>query len=123
MRVTMYLLSVLAQDEETQRKGCVGIFMNVHPFRRPVELAFNLTNLMTNIGPMRYEAIHFCVDEQSMPPNLESVVSSVHQPTRCARIRFHSGTLQGIWICALLGLRFYFNIDLLFHGLLCRCIT
>jgi hypothetical protein len=92
MRVTMYLISVLAQDEETQRKGYVGIFMNVHPFRRPVELAFNITNLLTNIGPIRYEGWHFCVDEQSMPSNLEAIVSSVHLSTSCARIRFHAGT-------------------------------
>jgi hypothetical protein len=92
MRVSMYLLSVLAQDEETQRKGCVGIFMNVHPFRRPAELAFNLTNLLNNIGPIRYEGWHFCVDEQSMPSNLGPVVSSVHLSTRFARLRFHAGT-------------------------------
>jgi hypothetical protein len=92
MRVVMYILSVLAQDEETQRKGCVGIFMNVHPFRRPAELAFNLTNLLTNIGPIRYEGYHFCLDEQSMPSNLEAIVSSVHLSTRCVRIRYHAGT-------------------------------
>jgi hypothetical protein len=91
MRVAMYLLSVLAQDEESQMTGCVGIFMNVNPFRRPVEFAFNLTNLLSNIGPIRYEAFHFCIDEQTMPSNLEAVVSSVHHPTRCARIRFHAG--------------------------------
>jgi hypothetical protein len=90
MRVAMYLLSVLAQDEETQRKGCVGIFMNVHPFRRPAEPAaiFNLANLMIKLGPIRYEGWHFCLDEHSMISKPKVLLA---RQLPCLRIRYHAG--------------------------------
>jgi hypothetical protein len=98
MRASMYLLSVLAQHEETQRKGCVGILFentNHHPVRWPVEPAdaFNLTDLMWNLAPIRYVGYHFCDDDpkQIMISDLESVMSAVHQLTSL-RFRFHSGT-------------------------------
>jgi hypothetical protein len=98
MRATMYLLSVLAQDEETQRKGCVGILFenaNHHPVRQPVQQAdaFNLTDLMWNLGPIRYVGYHFCNDDSKriMISNLESTMSAVH-PFTSLRFRFHSGT-------------------------------
>jgi hypothetical protein len=96
MRALMYVLSVLAQDEETQRKGCVGILMTTNPFRRPVEPAytFKLVNLMGNLGPIRYVGYHFCIDdlqEQSTISNLENIVASAQQFARM-RFRFHSGT-------------------------------
>jgi hypothetical protein len=90
----MYLLSVLAQDEETQRKGCVGIFVNRNPFRQSMEHAFKLTNLFLNLGPIRYVGFHFCIDDhkQSMVAHLETVLSTAPQFSR-VRFRFHSGTL------------------------------
>jgi hypothetical protein len=96
MRASMYALCVLAQDEETQRKGCVGVFMNMNPFRWPVEPAytFKLVNLMGNLGPIRYVGYHFCIDdlqEQSTISNLENIVASAQQFARM-RFRFHSGT-------------------------------
>jgi hypothetical protein len=95
MRATMYMLSVLAQDEETQMKGCVGIFMNMNPFRRPVELAatFSLTNLILNLAPVRYVGYHFCSadSQQSAISKLESIFSSAPQSGR-VRFRYHSGT-------------------------------
>jgi hypothetical protein len=91
----MYLLSVLAQDEEMQRKGCVGIFMNLNLFWRSVEPAdiSNLTNLMMNFGPIRYVGFHICNDlpQQSMVSNVETLVSSKPRFTY-SRVRFHSGT-------------------------------
>ena len=95
MRALLYFISVLAQDEETQRKGCVAILFNMHPFRRPMdpEGAVHLPNLYMNLGPIRYVGHHFCYDEPqpSMISNLESALSSVHQLNR-VRIRVYSGT-------------------------------
>jgi hypothetical protein len=112
MRVVMYLLSVVAQDEEAQRKGCVGMFMNMDPFLLPVEpeAAFKLSNMMFNVGPIRYVGMHFCIDDtqQSMFSKLETVLSSTQQSTR-ARFRFHSGTSTR-------------DLDLCFY-LVCFCST
>ena len=95
MRGLLYFLSVLAQDEETQRKGCVAILFNMHPFRRPMDPgdAVHLPNLYMNLGPIRYVGHHFCYDEPqpSMISNLESALSSVHQFSR-VRVRVYSGT-------------------------------
>ena len=97
MRASMYLLSVLAQDEETQRKGCVGILLNTNRLvRRPVEPAdgFNLlTNLMGNLGPIRYVGYHFCDEDpkQNVMSNLGSIVSAAPEFIHL-RFRFHSGT-------------------------------
>ena len=95
MRALLYLLSVLAQAEETQRKGCVGLLFNMHPFRRPMhpEDAVHLTNLMINLAPIRYVGHHFCYDEPQPTTisNLESALSSVHQFSR-VRVRVYSGT-------------------------------
>jgi hypothetical protein len=94
MRASVYLLSILAQDEETQKKGCVGIFINMKAFGVPVDPAhaFQLTNLMGNLGPIRYVGYHFCSDDpqQTRVSNLETIVSSAQESTR-VRFRFHSG--------------------------------
>jgi hypothetical protein len=83
MRVVMYVLSILAQDEDTQRKGCVAIIMNIDPFRRPVDPVDHsrLANFMGNDGPVRYGACHFCVSQQSMfsTPLLQSILSVTSQ--------------------------------------------
>jgi hypothetical protein len=90
----MYVLSVLAQDEETQRKGCVGILLNMKPFRQPTGAAdtLSLANFMGNLSPVRYVGYHLCIDnpQQSM---LAAILSATtHQITRSVRVRFHSGT-------------------------------
>jgi hypothetical protein len=83
MHTVMYVLSILAQDEDTQRKGCVAIIMNIDPFRRPVDPVdhFRLANFMGNDGPVRYGACHFCVSQQSMISNplLQSTLSVTSQ--------------------------------------------
>ena len=126
MRAAMYLLSVLAQDQATQRKGCVGILMNVHPFQRPAKPtdAFRLTNLMANVGPVRYVGYHFCASHKSMILNLQPILLATSPIlTRCARIRFHSGTstkeLDLSFTC------FASNISILTFSsmLFCRLVT
>jgi hypothetical protein len=98
MRAVMYLLSVLAQDEETQRKGCVGVFMNMKPFRRPTEAAdtVSITNFVGNLAPIRYVGYHFCNDEDPrkvvISPLEPIEPPSAHQ-SPFLRLRFHSGTL------------------------------
>ena len=95
MRALLYFISVLAQDEETQRKGCVLVLFNMHPFRRPMDPndSVRLTNVNMNLGPIRFVGHHFCYDEPqpSMISNLESAMSSVHQFSRI-RFRVYSGT-------------------------------
>jgi hypothetical protein len=108
----MYLLSVLAQDEETQRKGCVWVLLNIKPLVSPGERAdaVHFTNLMVNLGPIRHVGIHFCYDapQQTMISNLEALLSSANQFS-CVRFRIHSGRsikeLAGLG--ALLGLPLY----------------
>jgi hypothetical protein len=96
MRVAMYLLSVLAQDEETQRKGCVGIFINMKPFRRPVDQSdwLKLANLMGNLAPIRYLGYHFCEDDsqQTVSSRIETLLSAAASQFDRLRFRFHSGT-------------------------------
>ena len=119
MRSFMYLVSVLMQDEETQRKGCVGILFNTNPFRRPMDPtdAVHCTNLMINLAPIRYVGFHFCYDDlhRTMISTLAILLSSAGQ-FNCARSRVHSGMSKKkkkkLWIC------FNININLLFHALL-----
>jgi hypothetical protein len=126
MRVIMYLLSVLAQDEEAQRNGCVGIFMNMDPFLLPVEAvaSFKVAHLLFNVGPIRYVGMHFCIDDtqQSVFSKLENILSSAQQSTR-VRFRYHSGTptrdLDFDFDSCFYLVCFHFNTDLpLVHCLL-----
>jgi hypothetical protein len=132
MRAVMYVLSILAQDEETQRKGCVGILMNIDPFWRPIEKAdnFRLPNLMCNLGPVRYGGFHFCVSRKTMISNpvTQSILSAMTSQifARSVRFRFHSGTsTSGVELGLDLTCFYYryFNIDLLVRVLFCRLIT
>jgi hypothetical protein len=95
MRATMYMLSVLAQDEETQMKGCVGILFNMNPFGKPTGVGdtFSLTNLISNLAPVRYVGYHLCIDNPQLSSMLGAMLSATaHIITRCVRFRIHSGT-------------------------------
>jgi hypothetical protein len=125
MRATMYFLSVLAQDEDTQRQGCVMILFNMDPFRRPMDPAdsVHLTNLNNNLGPIRFVGYHFCYDEPqpAMISNLETALSSSHQSSR-VRFRVHSGTSTKELD---LGFTWFASISILTFSsmLFCRFIT
>jgi hypothetical protein len=111
----MYILSVLAQDEETQRKGCVGISLNIEPFWIPAESAhyFRFANLVGNLAPVRYVSYHFCIDDPlkaMMISNLGAILSATaNKITRCVRFRIHSGTSNslGSWTFGLDFVCFY----------------
>jgi hypothetical protein len=112
----MYLLSVLAQDEETQRKGFVGIFMNMDTFKWPVTPAESndIYHFMGNLAPIRYVGFHFCNDadpRQTMTSNYETtVLPSAQDQYTFLRLRFHAGTSttgSRTWAWALLGLLQY----------------
>ena len=118
MRALLYFISVLAQDEETQRKGCVLVLFNMHPFRRPMgpppAAAIHSAHLI-KLSPIRYVGLHLCYDDphQTMSSNLAILLSSSADQFNCARTRVHSGTSKKkLWIC------FNVNINLLFYALL-----
>jgi hypothetical protein len=130
MRASMYLISAFAQDEETQRKGCVGIFMNMKPFRRPVDPADdskNIYHFMGNLAPIRYVGYHFCNDEDPRKNMISSVKPteppSAHQPATFLRLRFHSGTSTTKELD--LGFTWFASISILTFSsvLFCRFIT
>jgi hypothetical protein len=97
MRAIMYIISTIAREEEIQKKGFVGLFINKDPFLISVvqKGAWNLAKLTLNIAPVRCMGSHFCFDhgaKKVMLTVFHTVLMTAQTRAR-VRFRFHSGSL------------------------------
>ena len=92
LKVLAYIMTSLAEDVETQKRGlvcvlyCVGgtvdIDFNLHP-RGP---------LLVETFPIRIRGLHFCIDRISNPGlrAFKAILPLINRDHR-SRVRFHDG--------------------------------
>jgi hypothetical protein len=93
MRALYYLMMAASEDEETQKRGMVGIFVNVGKNRVVTfEGSTRKVPSLTRSLPFRWAAFHFCVNDAAFFARV-----AIDMVMRCAshlRARFkkHEGT-------------------------------
>ena len=98
LRCLMYLFCTAAEDEDVQKKGIVCVVMNMGPKTRGLLLdgrAGLKIPLLIGVFPVRVDAMHFSVDNSSMPANFVNifphVLSAMSHNIR-VRSRYYTGT-------------------------------
>jgi hypothetical protein len=89
----MYMFSVAALEEETQRKGLVFVWLDVGPTRTLIDgiPAAQLGTQLMSVVPARISAIHVCVGDSKLTQFWNLIRASM-EPRVLTRMRFHCGT-------------------------------
>jgi hypothetical protein len=89
----MYVFSVAALEEETQRKGLIYVWLDAGPNRTLIESipAAQLGPQITSVAPARISAIHVCVGDSKLT-RFWNLIRASTEPSLLTRIRFHCGT-------------------------------
>jgi hypothetical protein len=92
MKVCFYLLNSLVEnDEETQRRGCVGIVYNLGPNRSIDQShAHALWEQLDGI-PIRFDCVHYMYDTEETDQAMTAFLTTADDRTR-VRFRLHFGT-------------------------------
>jgi hypothetical protein len=97
MRTMYYLLMAASEDEVTQKKGMVAIFVNIGKNRVLSFVANSSRKIqaLTRSLPFRYSAHHSCVDDTSAATTAVAwIVMMVAGARVRARFRKHEGELR-----------------------------
>jgi hypothetical protein len=86
-----------SEDEETQKKGMVGIIVNIGKNRVvrsfvPTRGSLKIAALLSSL-PCRFCALHFCVDDPAASTKRMTVLMVVLGSRVRARVRIHKGEL------------------------------
>jgi hypothetical protein len=91
MRCLMYLVCLAANEEETQKKGIVVLWLDVGPRRAYLDRsASGLAIPLFARMPARFSAVHVCIADCKLSA-FWSVVRGLIAPALLTRIRFHCG--------------------------------
>jgi hypothetical protein len=91
----LYMYMCLAEDIETQKKGCVFIVFRPSPSTQVCASAEErgfVQRLMSSI-PIRVSAIHVCLYDDALSKIIKSVFLVAIGPEGRARTRIHTGML------------------------------
>jgi hypothetical protein len=94
----LYMYMCLAEDIETQKKGCVFIVFHPSPGTQVCASAEErgfVQRLMSSI-PIRVSAIHVCLHDDAISKIIKSVFLVAIGPEGRARTRIHTGMSQSI---------------------------
>ena len=94
MKTVFYVVMAASEDEVTQKKGMVSVFINIGKNRAVsfVSRGWKIQTLITSL-PSRYSAHHFCVDDTSAATSSAFAAFMVGARVR-ARFRKHEGELR-----------------------------
>jgi hypothetical protein len=97
LRTLYYILMAASEDEETQKKGIVGIIVNIGKNRAPRSVAptrgtWKIAALLSSL-PCRFCALHFCVDDPAASSQWISMLMVTLGSRVRARVRIHKGEL------------------------------
>ena len=95
MKTVYYLVMAASEDEVTQKKGMVSIFVNIGKNQAVsfVTKSWKIEALITSL-PSRYSAHHFCVDDTSAASSAFAAIIVLMVGARVrARFRKHEGEL------------------------------
>jgi hypothetical protein len=97
MRTLYYMLMAASEEEETQKKGIVGVIVNIGANRAPVAVSFatsgRKTPALLSSLPCRLCALHFCVDDPAASTERISLLMVLLGSRVRARSRIHKGEL------------------------------
>jgi hypothetical protein len=94
MKTLYYILMSASEEGETQKKGIVGIIVNVGKNRAVSFLpSSRKTPALLSSLPCRLSALHFCVDDATAATQWISMVMVVLGSRVRARFRIHRGKL------------------------------
>ena len=93
LRCMLYMFSVAALEEETQRKGLIFVWLDVGPNRTLIEgsSAAQLGTQILSVAPARTGSIHVCVGDSKLT-QFWNVIRASMEPRVLTSIRFHCGT-------------------------------
>jgi hypothetical protein len=87
-----YLLMAASEDEETQKRGMVGILVNIGKNRvETSEGSAKKLLSMTRSLPFRRAAVHLCVSEAGPCARLAIEIVMLLKPDARARFKIHEG--------------------------------
>jgi hypothetical protein len=98
LRTLYYMLMAASEEEETQKKGIVGIIVNIGAKRAPAAVSFapssgRKTPALLRSLPCRLCALHFCVDDLAASTKRISLLMVLLGSRVRARFRIHKGEL------------------------------
>jgi hypothetical protein len=85
----------VAEDVETQQKGCVLVFFQSNPMTRVFSARSEREESRRNMSvfPIRVSAIHTCLPDNPAFSLIKAAVMASLNPEIRTRMRFHSGRL------------------------------
>ena len=90
LRVFMYLSCCIAEDEETQKRGAVGLFYFSTTFEFARDLQQRKARMMEFL-PLKYGGAHVCSNDKRLLA-LKALLMLAIGPQSRARLRIHEGT-------------------------------
>ncbi|KAL3930740.1 MAG: hypothetical protein SGBAC_011632 [Bacillariaceae sp.] len=92
-RAMFYLLMVLADDVETQKRGISMVIYNVEKFERDKYLsnAVEHTTWIQNSAPVKTFSFHYCISDSGFRYVINIVMQFLSEDAR-ARVKVHCGT-------------------------------
>jgi hypothetical protein len=91
LRSTWYIAQIALEDEETQKRGVVGLCCYVGKSRSRSNRSATWKNVRNvSVHPIRFMACHFCFDNPKMEV-LVNIAASVFETRTRIRIRAHCG--------------------------------
>ena len=92
IRCLLYLLCLVANEENTQKKGLVVLWLDFGPQRTYFDRsACGLATTLLGGAPARFSAFHVCVSNSKVTALWSSFIRPFMEPAILARIRFHCG--------------------------------
>lgn len=87
MKVVMYVIQVVSEDEETQKQGCVFLFW---PLDRMCTISRDF-NHVVQVAPIRFSSFHFMLYDTDRFRNIGAWQLLAMSRESRARTRFHFG--------------------------------
>lgn len=92
IRCLLYLLCMVANEEETQKKGLVVLWLDFGPRRTYFDMsACGLGTALLQGAPARFGAFHVCISNFKVTALWSSFIRPFLEPAILTRIRFHCG--------------------------------
>ena len=114
MRVLTYIVQVLSEDEETQRKGCVALFW---PVDSRCTIGSELSHVL-QVAPIRFSSFHFMLHDTLEFRKLAAWQLLALPLEWRVRTRLHFGKKKATW-CRLVYIRKCMSTYVDFHQIYC----
>jgi hypothetical protein len=111
MRVMYYIIMAANEDEETQRKGMVGVVVNIGRSRNYNPSSAKKIPVFLGALPSRWASVHYCTDGNLSTETMAALVVLFLGSRDRARFRKHVGTFQLLVSLSSLSYKFLLLFD------------